>query len=159
MGQHDFVGLPLQQEVRDKLDAGCAFGILNAPNSTFDPSTDADIIRNYDPQEHARAKGENKVALQKKLGLCQDENAPVFFWPSRLDPVQKGCQLLADILYQVISRYREQTLEIVFVADGAHQQVFKDIVELHGFPDAVKVRTLRPSSNDRSYLWRPSGCP
>ena len=104
MGQHDFVNLSLQQELKRKLNAGCASGILNAPNSTFDPSDDADIIQNYGPIGHAGAKGENKIAFQKKLGLHQDENVPVFFWPSRLDPVQKGCQLLADILYQVISR-------------------------------------------------------
>ena len=65
MGQHDFVSLPLQQELTGKLDAGCAFGILNAPNSTFDPSTDADIVRNYGPQGHATAKRENK-----SNGLC-----------------------------------------------------------------------------------------
>jgi starch synthase/alpha-amylase len=31
------------------------------------------------------------------MGLIEDVKAPLFFWPSRLDPVQKGCQLLADI--------------------------------------------------------------
>jgi starch synthase/alpha-amylase len=139
MGHHDFVGLPLQQELRGKLDTGCAFGILNTPNSTFDPSTDADIVRCYGPQGHATAKRENKVALQKALGLRQDENAPVFFWPSRLDPVQKGCQLLADILYNVISRYWDQKLEIAFVADGAYQQVFDDITAQHGLHDRVAV--------------------
>jgi len=139
MGRHDFVNLRLQQELKGKLDAGCALGILNTPNSTFEPSTDADIVRNYGPQGHATAKRENKVALQKALALRQDANAPVFFWPSRLDPVQKGCQLLADILYPVISRYREQTLEIVFVADGEYQQVFNDIVAFHGIRDRVAV--------------------
>ena len=121
------------------MDAGCAFGILNTPNSTFDPSTDADIARNYGPQEHAAAKRKNKVALQKALTLRQDKNAPVFFWPSRLDPVQKGCQLLADILYQVISRYRDQNLQIAFIADGEYQQVFNDIVAFHGIRDRVAV--------------------
>ena len=138
-GQHDFVNLPLQQELKSKWDAGCAFGILNSPNSDFDPSIDVDIACNYGPQEHATAKRENKIALQKALGLRQDEDAPLFFWPSRLDPVQKGCQLLADILYQVISRYSEQALQIIFVADGAYQKVFKDIVEIHGLHDRVGV--------------------
>ena len=139
MGQHDFVSLPLQQELRTKLNAGRAFGILNAPNSDFDPSDDADIACNYGPQTHATAKRENKIALQKALGLRQDKNAPLFFWPSRLDPVQKGCQLLADILYHVISRYHEQALQIIFVADGAYQKVFKDIAEKHSLHDRVVV--------------------
>jgi starch synthase/alpha-amylase len=111
MGRHDFINLPLQQELKNKLDAGCAFGILNTPKSTFDPSTDIDIARNYGPQEHAAAKRESKIALQRKLGLLQDENAPLFFWPSRLDAVQKACQLLAEIQYQVLSRYQDQNLQ------------------------------------------------
>jgi starch synthase/alpha-amylase len=133
------------------LDAGCAFGILNAPNSDFDPSNDADIACNYGPQEHATAKRKNKIALQKALGLRQDENAPLFFWPSRLDPVQKGCQLLADILYQVTSRYSEPTLQIIFVADGAYQQVFKDIVEIHGLHDRVVVCDFKRPLEHLSY--------
>ena len=139
MGRHDFVNRTLRQELKNKLDAGCAFGILNAPNSTFDPSTDTDIARNYGPQEHAAAKRENKVALQRKLGLLQAENAPLFFWPSRLDPVQKGCQLLADVQHQVISRYQDQKIQFVFVADGPYQQVFKDIAALHSLHKSVAV--------------------
>jgi glycogen synthase len=38
----------------------------------------------------------NKRHLQRALGLTQDDSAPLFFWPSRLDPLQKGCQLLAE---------------------------------------------------------------
>ena len=68
-----------------------------------------------------------------------DENAPVFFWPSRLDPAQKGCQLLSDILYQIICRYRDQNLQIAFIADGEYQRVFNDIVAFHGIRDRVAV--------------------
>jgi starch synthase/alpha-amylase len=138
-GRHDFVNRPLQGELKNKLDADYAFGILNAPNSTFDPSTDTQIVRNYGSQEHAAAKRENKLVLQEKLGLFEAENAPLFFWPSRLDPVQKGCQLLADILNPIFSRYRDQQLQLVFVADGPYQQVFKDIVALHSLNKSVAV--------------------
>jgi starch synthase/alpha-amylase len=85
------------------------------------------------------AKRENKRYLQKKLGLIQDEQAPIFFWPSRLDPIQKGCQLLADILYKMISRYWNQNLQIVFVANGDYQHVFRDIVNFHGFHQRVAI--------------------
>ncbi len=139
MRRHDFINPTLQQELSNKWDAGCAFGILNAPNPSFDPFTDTDIVRNYGPKGHAAAKRENKVALQKLLGLLQDENAPVFFWPSRLDPVQKGCRLLADILYKVISRYRDQNLQIAFIADGEYQRVFNDILTMHGLYERVVV--------------------
>jgi starch synthase/alpha-amylase len=53
--------------------------------------------------------------------------------------MQKGCQLLAEILYEVISKYWWQHLQIVFVADGKFKRVFKDIVEFHGFQNRVVV--------------------
>jgi len=63
----------------------------------------------------------------------------LFFWPSRLDPIQKGCQLLADILYEVVSKYWEKHLQIVFVADGEYFGVFEGIVKFHDLFDRVCV--------------------
>jgi starch synthase/alpha-amylase len=63
------------------------------------------LARTYTPADHAEAKRENKVHLQDLLGLVQEPEAPIFFWPSRLDPVQKGCQLLSDIIYDMISAF------------------------------------------------------
>ncbi len=71
--------------------------------------------------------------------MIQDENAPVFFWPSRLDSIQKGSQLLADILYSVISRYWQSNLEVIFVANGEYQQHFKDIALHHGIQNRIAV--------------------
>jgi starch synthase len=73
----------------------------------------------------------------------------VFFWPSRLDPAQKGCQLLADILYNVIHDYWADGLQIVFVANGVFQKHFHDIVHRHDFYDRVAVVDF---SEDLSHL-------
>jgi starch synthase/alpha-amylase len=86
-----------------------------------------------------KGKKENKRYLQEKLGLIQDVRAPIFFWPSRLDPIQKGCQLLADIFYTVISKYWDQNLQIVFVANGDYQMIFRDIVNFHKFYERVAI--------------------
>ena len=137
--RHSFVEEPLHQELGNKWHAECAFGILNAPDPTFNPSTDNDLEQQYGPEDHFAGKRKNKQALQKALGLIQDENAPLFFWPSRLDPIQKGCQLLADILYQVISKYWEKHLQIVFVANGEFKKTFTDIMAHHQFEDRVAV--------------------
>ena len=72
-------------------------------------------------------------------GLISDPEAPLFFWPHRLDNYQKGCQLLADILYSVVSRYWHQNLQIVFVANGEYQSHFLDIRDFHGFEKRVAV--------------------
>jgi starch synthase len=138
-GRHDFVYPPLRQELANKVQEACAAGILNAPDPAFNPARDKELKRAYGPKNHIAAKKENKRYLQKKLGLIQDDQAPIFFWPSRLDPIQKGCQLLADILYKIISGYWNQNLQIVFVANGEYQNVFRDIVNLHGFHERVAI--------------------
>jgi starch synthase/alpha-amylase len=138
-GQHEFVEPQIRRELANKYHAGCGFGILNAPDPAFSPGTDADLKRNYGPRDHAAAKRENKRFLQRNLGLIEDVGAPLFFWPSRLDPVQKGCHLLSEIFYQVISRWWNRNLQIVFVANGDYQRVFQDIVNHHQFHKRVAI--------------------
>lgn len=138
-GRHDFISIHLRQELTNKWNAGCAAGILNAPDPTFNPATDEVLPFPYGPANHFAAKKKNKRVLQEMLGLVKDEKAPVFFWPHRLDPIQKGCQLLADILYKVISKYWDQNLQVVFVANGDYQRVFRDIVNHHHFHRRVAI--------------------
>jgi len=93
---HSFVPSNIQWEIAGKYQAGCATGILNSPDASSDPETDEYLIENYGAANHFDAKRNNKVQLQERLGLEVNPDAPMFFWPSRLDPVQKGCQLVAD---------------------------------------------------------------
>ena len=138
-GHHPFIENPIRRELINKVHAECAAGILNAPDPSFNPLSDKNLPKNYGPNNYVSGKKENKRFIQKKLGLIQDDRAPIFFWPSRLDPVQKGCQLLADIFYKVISSYWDQNLEIVFVANGDYQMVFRDIVNFHGLQKRVAI--------------------
>ena len=137
--RHDFVERPLQQELTNKWNAGCAVGILNAPDPSFDPASDKVLVRRYGSKDHVKGKLKNKRLLQKRLGLIQDASAPIFFWPSRLDTIQKGCQLLAEILYDVVSSYWERNLEIVFVANGSFQKHFKQIAQFHKLYNRVTI--------------------
>jgi starch synthase len=138
-GRHEFVEYHLRRELTNKFEAGCATGILNAPDPAFTPQADPNLAACYGPDDHRTAKAKNKRRLQKMLGLIVDEKAPVFFWPSRLDPVQKGCQLLAEIFYDVISKYWQHHLQIIFIANGEYQQVFHNIVNHHKFHRRVAV--------------------
>ncbi|MBF0101715.1 MAG: glycogen/starch synthase [Desulfobacterales bacterium] len=138
-GWHSFVEPTLKSELFHKWNAGCAVGILNAPDPSFNPSTDPYLAFRYDEYNHFIVKRENKRFFQKKLGLIENPNAPIFFWPSRLDNIQKGCQLLAEILFHVVSRYWNEQLQIVFVANGEYQNYFKDIVNHHQLHQRVAV--------------------
>ena len=137
--RHDFVERPLQQELANKYNAGCAVGILNAPDPSFNPVSDKALVCRYGAKDHVEGKLENKRLLQKRLGLIQDTSAPIFFWPSRLDMIQKGCRLLAEILYETVSRYWDQNLQIIFVANGQFKTYFEDIVSFHHLYGRVAI--------------------
>ncbi|MFK5952408.1 MAG: glycogen/starch synthase [Desulfobacterium sp.] len=137
--RHPFVEPCLQQELSNKWHAGCAEGVLNAPDPEFNPAIDEMVVYNYGPKNHRCKKLENKRHLQDMLGLEMDDSAPIFFWPSRLDPVQKGCQLLADILFNIVSKYWDTKFQVVFVANGPFQKCFLEIVEFHGLHHRVSV--------------------
>lgn len=150
-GKHDFVEPQIRSELTNKWEADCAFGILNAPDPSYHPKRDKDLYFQFGAESFVSAKRKSKSSLQKHLGLKQNDKAPLFFWPSRLDTVQKGCQLLAEILYQVVSRYWDQTLQIVFVANGEFQRHFKDIVSFHNLHKRVAVCDFDESLARKAY--------
>ena len=150
-GKHNFISPALRQELVNKVEAGVAEGILNAPDPSYDPARDPDVYRTYTAADHFEKKRLNKRMLQQRLGLIADEDAPVFFWPSRLDPVQKGCQLLADILYRVVAKYWGQTLQVVFVSGGVFKQHFDSIVDFHALEKRVAVYDFDESLARKAY--------
>ncbi len=138
-GHHQFVSPSFQMEINNKQQNHCAGGILNAPDPSFNPGRDKYLAQPYIPDNQYIGKKANKRYLQKKLNLIRDDLAPVLFWPSRLDLIQKGSQLFADILYDTVSRYWHQHLQIIFIANGEFQKYFKQIVKFHRFHDRVAV--------------------
>lgn len=137
--RHPFVEPDLRRELIHKWEAECATGILNAPEPEFNPAVDEMVQFNYGPKNHRDKKKQNKICLQETVGLEINPDAPMFFWPSRLDPVQKGCQLLAETMYDIISRYWDTGIQIVSVADGAYLKHFHDIVDFHGLHQRISI--------------------
>ncbi len=137
--RHPFVENCLQNQLTNKYHAGCATGILNAPEPEFNPAVDEMIRYNFGPKNHRKLKAKNKQYIQEILDLEPDEDAAMFFWPSRLDPVQKGCGLLAQIMYDIVSQYWDANLQIVFVANGEFQKHFHDIVRFHGLGNRIAI--------------------
>ncbi len=168
-GFHESVPQRVRAEVRNKYASGCASGILNAPDASYDPATDATLERTYGPDDVVDGKAANKRALQHRLGLEVNPAAPVFFWPSRLDPLQKGPQLLTDILHQLVSDYAGCGLQVVVVADGPHQMWFHRIINDFGLQRQVaavnfdeKLSRLAYAGSDfmlMPSLFEPCGLP
>lgn len=139
---HDFIPYNVRREVKNKYYNDCAAGILNAPPSEYDPATDDLLPVCYSDTDHESGKAQNKRILQKELHLLEEPDAPIFFWPSRLDPVQKGSELLTHVLYQIVSSHWDSHLQLVVVADGPDQQALHNIVNHHGFNERVAVRNF-----------------
>lgn len=128
--------------VRGKIAAGHASGILNSLPGNRSPKTDPSIVRQYDADTVSGGKAANKAELQRVLGLDENPSAPVFFWPSRLDPVQKGCDLLAAVLQEIVSAYQETGIQIVFIADGPSVPTFEDIIHANQLHRLVAVKSF-----------------
>jgi len=139
-GWHSFIPDSIRNEIRNKYNAGCAAGILNAPDPGDNPVTDDKIPFKYGPENQAEMKRQNKLALQHALGLKEDPNAALFFWPSRLDPVQKGPQLLTDITYRFLDKH--PNAQFAIIANGPYQQPFWDIREFHSMQSRIGVHNF-----------------
>lgn len=137
--------------IRGKLDAGRAHGIINSLPPSISPKLDHHLTHPYDAHSHVTGKLANKLALQRALGLEEDEDAPILFWPSRLDPVQKGCHLLADILYRLVSDYWGLGLQVVFVADGPYRETFEGIAQFHQLKHRIAVTGFSESMSRLGY--------
>lgn len=137
--------------IRGKLHAGRAHGILNGLSSRVAPDHDPYLSHHYDAVGHVKGKKTNKRAFQRLLGLEQDDEVPLLFWPSRLDPTQKGCDLLAQILYGLVSDYWGLGLQVAFVADGPFQQHFRRIADFHGLHHRIAVADFKEDLSHLGY--------
>lgn len=147
-GDHRFIPDAIRNELRGKQHSGCATGILNAPDAIFDPSTDPHLTAHFSSKDHVDGKRKNKLELQERLGLQGDPDVPVFYWPSRLDPVQKGCQLLTQILHSLVTNNH---MQVVVIASGNFQGHFHDIVRNGGLHDRVAVRDFDEKLSHLAY--------
>ena len=89
-------------------------GIVNGIDyDEYNPATDPYLERNYDSTTIKR-RADNKVALQRKSGLPQNSDIPLFGMVSRLEE-QKGIDLLLQAIDQFIVETRAQ---LVILGEG-----------------------------------------
>jgi starch synthase len=90
------------------------YGIVNGIDyEEYNPSTDPYLEKNYDSTTIER-RAENKLALQRKSGLPQNSDIPLFGMVSRLEE-QKGIDLLLQTIDQFIVETRAQ---LVILGEG-----------------------------------------
>jgi ADP-glucose type glycogen/starch synthase len=120
----DIVPSSVYQTIKDKYGMGRAVGIVNAPNDTVNPKIMPNII-NFNKHTMPEKKAENKALFQAKMGLPQQPDIPLFFWPNRLY-YQKAPDILLDNLEYFNETYKFQ-LAVVANGDTKYEKQIKKI--------------------------------
>ena len=109
-------------------------GIVNGIDyEEFDPEKDNLIFKNF-TWDSISDKVENKLSLQKELGLPQRADTPMIGLISRLTH-QKGC----DLIVSIIDRLLQKDIQFVVLGTGDYwyEETFKNLQ--YRYPDKVSA--------------------
>ncbi len=110
-------------------------GIVNGINTeTNNPATDKALFANYNVQSFKKGKGENKRAIQKKLGLPEREDVAVIGMVTRLVS-HKGLDLICAVIDELM-RWDIQ-LVIIGTGDSVYENRLRAAAERH--PDKFSL--------------------
>jgi len=122
-----FIPPSVRQEVKSKYHHGAVLSIMNAASPRMYPENCEYIIKRFDPDEDViRAKRENLVEFQKRTGLTINPEAILLYWPSRLDPSQKGVELLEDIALKFVIENGDVQIAVIgngVADDRIHEEI------------------------------------
>ena len=94
------------------------------------------LARRYGPYDSLiEAKKINLMKFQRKTGLRVDPEAILFYWPSRLDPVQKGVDLFEEIAQKFVNEHAGVQIAVVgdpVGGDNYHAEVLGRIAYASG---------------------------
>ena len=109
-------------------------GIVNGIDyEEFDPEKDNLIFKNF-TWDSISDKVENKLSLQKELGLPQRAETPIIGLISRLTH-QKGC----DLIVSIIDRLLQKDIQFIVLGTGDYwyEETFKNLQ--YRYPDKVSA--------------------
>lgn len=110
-------------------------GILNGIDyDIYNPENDKNLVKSYSSETFSQGKAENKLAVQKELGLKEDKNVFMISIISRLTD-QKGL----DLVDWVIDRLCAEDVQFVILGtgDSKYEGLFKHFAWL--YPDRVSA--------------------
>lgn len=117
----------VRQEIKEKFHYGSMLTILNAPSRRIYPEQCPYLIRQYGPDDDVMAaKKENRIEFQRRTGLLENPDAILLYWPSRLDPSQKGIELLEDVALKFVIEHGDVQIAVIgdgIKGDAGHEQI------------------------------------
>lgn len=111
------------------------WGIINGIDyEEWNPETDKNIAVNYNSKTYVKGKRENKLALQKDLGLPENENAFMIGLVSRLTD-QKGLDLVDQLMDNLCA------MDVNLVVLGTGERRYEDMFRYYAgkYPGKVSA--------------------
>ena len=122
-----FVPPSVRSEVQIKHQHGATRTIINAPAQGMYPENSDFLVQRYGPDDDViTAKKANRAEFQKRTGLIVNPDAILLYWPSRLDPSQKGIELLEEIAHRFVIEHGDVQIAIVgngVGSDRVHEEI------------------------------------
>jgi len=150
----------VRQETKAKYRADAALVIPNGISPDVYPENqpqeaawdEPGLARRFGPAEPGLldAKRANRVKFQKRLNLRADPDAILLYWPSRLDPSQKGVELLEDVALRFVIEHGDVQIAIVGNGVGG-DRVHAEILGRIACASEGKI-AYRPFDDDLSRL-------
>lgn len=110
-------------------------GILNGIDYVYnDPHNDPDIAKKF-TWRSLKGKTENKLALQRELGLPENSDVPMYSIISRL-VAHKGTDLVCEIGYRMMAE-KDIQLVVLGTGDTEYEDYFLELEKQ--FPDKVRA--------------------
>ncbi len=134
----------VRMETKAKYYSGTAMTIYNGISPDEYPENQPEnsevdqpgLARRFGPDSDIiEAKKLNLIKFQKRMGLNVDPDAILLFWPSRLDPTQKGVELLEDIALRFVIEYGDVQMAVVgnpVGTDRSHTEILGRIAYASG---------------------------
>ncbi|MBN1973652.1 MAG: glycogen/starch synthase [Sedimentisphaerales bacterium] len=112
----------VRQETKAKFQYGSVLAIPNGISPTMYPENQIEnpdldkpgLAKKYDANDNViEAKKLNLIKFQKKTGLQVNPDAILLYWPSRLDKMQKGVELLEDIAQKFVIEHPDVQIAVI----------------------------------------------
>ena len=104
----------------------------------------------------SRRSGRISSHSRRRTGLNVNPDALLYFWPSRLDPFQKGVELLEQIIVPFVDQHPD--VQIAIVADGiGNDRTHVDILGGIAWHSGGRI-TYQPFNEELSLLGYAAAC-
>ncbi len=111
------------------------------------------LAKRFGPDDSIlEAKRLNLMKFQRQMGLASDPDAILLYWPSRLDPTQKGIELLEQIAHNFVHAHGDVQIAVVadpVGGDSTHAEIMGRIACASG--GRVVYRRFEPELSRLGY--------